>query len=116
MDKLKRKEDALRHWQSELSKREHKIEMSQDNICNLMSELRIKDSLLCEKDNIIGTKEREIDDIRRDVQNSVTEQVEVFCVLIFSVIIVCCCRILSNCTSVSWATTVMVGRCVCNKY
>ena len=77
MDKLKRKEDALRHWQSELSKREHKVETGQDNICNLMSELRIKDSLLREKDNIIGTKEREIDDIRREAQNSVTQQVEV---------------------------------------
>ena len=67
----------MRHWQSELSKREHKIETGQDNICNLMSELRIKDSLLREKDNIIGTKEREIDDIRREAQNSVTQQVEV---------------------------------------
>ena len=85
MDKLKRKEDGLRHWQSELSKREHKIETGQDNICNLMSELRIKDSLLREKDNIIGTKDREINDIKRDVQNSVAEQIEVFCVLIFLV-------------------------------
>ena len=37
-------------------------------------------------------------------------------VLIVSVTIVCCCRILLNCTSVKWAATVMVGRCVYVKY
>ena len=42
-----------------------------------MSELRIKDSLLHEKDNIIDIKEREIDDIKREAQNNVTQQVEV---------------------------------------
>ena len=67
----------MRHWQSELSKREYKIESGQENICHLMTELRIKDSLLAEKDNIIGSKEREMDDIRREAQNSVTQQVEV---------------------------------------
>ena len=67
----------MRHWQSELSKREYKIESGQESLCHLMSELRIKDTLLAEKDNIIGSKEREIDDIRRKAQNSVTEQVEV---------------------------------------
>ena len=67
----------MRHWQSELSKREYKIGSGQENICNLMSELRIKDSLLREKDNIIGIKEREIDDIKREAQNNVTQQVEV---------------------------------------
>ena len=67
----------MKHWQSELSKRELKIGADQDNICQLMTELRIKDSLLREKDNIIGSKEREMDDIRREAQNSVTQQVEV---------------------------------------
>ena len=67
----------MRHWQSELSKREYKIESEQESLCHLMSELRIKNTLLAEKDNIIGSKEREIDDIRRKAQNSVTEQVEV---------------------------------------
>ena len=42
-----------------------------------MAELRVKDSLLAEKDNIIGCKEREMDEIRRDAQDSVTQQVEV---------------------------------------
>ena len=67
----------MRHWQSELSKREYKIESCQENICHLVTELRIKDSLLAEKDNIIGSKEREMDDIRREAQESVTQQVEV---------------------------------------
>ena len=67
----------MRHWQSELSKKEYKLEAGQENLCHLMSELRIKDSLLAEKDNIIGNKEREMDDIRREAQESVTQQVEV---------------------------------------
>ena len=67
----------MRHWQSELSKKEYKLEAGQDNLCHLMTELRIKDSLLAEKDNIIGSKEREMDDIRREAQESVTQQVEV---------------------------------------
>ena len=77
MEKLKRKEDGLRHWQSELSKREYNIESGTDNICQLLAELRVKDSLLIEKDNIIGCKMKEIDDIRRDAQDCVTRQVEV---------------------------------------
>ena len=67
----------MRHWQSELSKREYKIESDQESICHLMTEHRIKNSLLAEKDNIIGSKEREMDDIRREAQESVTQQVEV---------------------------------------
>ena len=77
MEKLKRREDALRHWQSELSKREYKIESGTDNICQLLAELRVKDNLLIEKDNIIGCKEREMDEIRRKAEDSVCHQVEV---------------------------------------
>ena len=60
-----------------LSEKEFKLESKQDNLSHLMSELRIKDSLLAEKDVLIGTKEREMDDIRREAQESVTQQVEV---------------------------------------
>ena len=74
---MRRKEEGLLHWQSELSKKKYKLETGKENLSHLMSELRIKDSLLAEKDVIIGNKEREIDDIRRDAQDSVTQQVEV---------------------------------------
>ena len=67
----------MKHWQSELSKRELKIGADQDDICQLMTELRIKDSLLREKDNIIGSKEREVEDVRREAQSSANQQVEV---------------------------------------
>ena len=67
----------MRHWQSVLSEKEYKIESGQDNLSHLMTELRIKDSLLAEKDLIIGNKEKEMDDIRREAQDSVTQQVEV---------------------------------------
>ena len=60
-----------------LSEKEYKLESGQDNLCHLMTELRIKDSLLAEKDLIIGNKDKEMDDVRRDAQESVTQQVEV---------------------------------------
>ena len=58
---MRQKEECLLHWQSVLSEKEFKLESKQDNLSHLMSELRIKDSLLAEKDNIIGSKEREMD-------------------------------------------------------
>ena len=67
----------MRHWQSVLSEKEYKLESGQENLCHLMTELRIKDSLLAEKDVIIGNKEKEMDDVRRSAQESVTQQVEV---------------------------------------
>ena len=42
-----------------------------------MRELRIKDSLLAEKDLIIGNKDKEMDDVRREAQESVKQEVEV---------------------------------------
>ena len=67
----------MRHWQSVLSEKEYMLESGQENLCHLMTELRIKDSLLAEKDVIIGNKEKEMDDVRRSAQESVTQQVEV---------------------------------------
>ena len=60
-----------------LSEKEYKLESGQENLCHLMTELRIKDSLLAEKDVIIGNKEKEMDDVRHSSQESVTQQVEV---------------------------------------
>ena len=60
-----------------LSEKEYKLESSQDNLCHLMTELRIKDSLLAEKDLIIGNKDKEMDDVRREAQESVKQEVEV---------------------------------------
>ena len=67
----------MRHWQSVLSEKEYKLESGQDNLCHLMTELRIKDSLLAEKDLIIGNKDKEMDDVRREAQESVKQEVEV---------------------------------------
>ena len=64
MQQLKRKEESLRDWQTVLSNREYKIESGEDNICSLMREIRIKDSLLAEKDVLISKKDRDMDDVR----------------------------------------------------
>ena len=74
---MRRKEEYLRHWQSVLSEKEYKLESGQDNLCHLMTELRIKDSLLAEKDLIIGNKDKEMDDVRHEAQESVKQEVEV---------------------------------------
>ena len=74
---MKWKEEGLRHWQSVLSEKEYKLESGEDNLCNLMREIRIKDSLLAEKDLIIGKKDRDIDDVRRECQENVKQEVEV---------------------------------------
>ena len=74
---MKKKEDGLRHWQSMLSEKEYKSESGEDNLCNLMREIRIKDSLLAEKDLIIGNKDKAMDDVRRECQENVKQEVEV---------------------------------------
>ena len=60
-----------------LSEKEYKLESGQDNLYHLLTELRIKDSLLAEKDLIIGNKDKEMDDVRREAQESVKQEVEV---------------------------------------
>ena len=42
-----------------------------------MREIKIKDSLLAEKDVIIGNKDKAMDDVRRECQESVKQEVEV---------------------------------------
>ena len=74
---MRRKEEGLRHWQSVLSEKEYKLESGEDNLCHLMREIRIKDSLLAEKDLIIGNKDKAMDDVRRECQENVKQEVEV---------------------------------------
>ena len=74
---MRRKEEGLRHWQSVLSEKEYKLESGEDNLCHLMREIRIKDSLLAEKDLIIGNKDKDMDDVRRECQENVKQEVEV---------------------------------------
>ena len=60
-----------------LSEKEYKLESGEDNLCHLMREIRIKDSLLAEKDLIIGNKDKAMDDVRRECQENVKQEVEV---------------------------------------
>ena len=89
MQQLKQKEENLRDWQTQLSNREYKIESGEDNMCSLMREIRIKDSLLAEKDVLISKKDRDMDDVRRECREDVLREVEVCeCVVCVSVLIV----------------------------
>ena len=60
-----------------LSNRERKLECGEDSLSNLLREVRIKDSLLAEKDLVITNKDKAIDDIVRENQGSVNQEVEV---------------------------------------
>ena len=60
-----------------LSEKEYKLESGEDNLCHLMREIRIKDSLLPEKDLIIGNKDKAMDNVRRECQENVKQEVEV---------------------------------------
>ena len=82
MEQLKRKEESLLEWQAVLSNRELKLESGEDNLCSLMREIRIKDSLLADKDVIIHKKDRDLEDVRRECREDVRCEVEVC--------IVCC--------------------------
>ena len=114
---MRRKEESLLHWHDILSDKERKLESNEDSLCNLMREIRIKDSLLAEKDLIIVNKEKEVDDFRRECRESVKQEVEVCW---FIVLLVClwynCYRILLNCTGVKNAHTMTVGRFVNCKF
>ena len=68
-----------------LSNREHKLECGMDSLSNLLREVRIKDSLLAEKDLVITNKDKAIDDIVRENQGSVNEEVEVCQFIVFCV-------------------------------
>ena len=79
MEQLKRREESLAEWQSVLSSRELKLESGEDNLCSLMREIRIKDSLLSDKDVIINKKEREMEDLVQQCREDMRREVEVCC-------------------------------------
>ena len=74
---MKRKEESLHDWQTQLSNREYKIESGEENLCSLMRGLRIKDSLLADKDVLISKKDRDIEDVRRECREDIRWEVEV---------------------------------------
>ena len=74
---MKRKEGKLFQWHIALSNREYKVESGEDSINHLLRECRIKDSLLADKDVLIANKDKAIEDIVRENQGSVNEEVEV---------------------------------------
>ena len=79
---MKRKEESLRDWQTQLSNREYKLESGEENLCSLMREIRIKDSLLADKDVLINKKDRDMDDLRRECREDIRREVEVcYCVV-----------------------------------
>ena len=71
---MKRKEESLGDWQTQLSNREYKLESGEENLCSLMREIRIKDSLLADKDVLINKKDRDMDDLRRECREDIRRE------------------------------------------
>ena len=90
---MKRKEESLIEWQNVLSNRELKLESGEDNLCSLMREIRIKDSLLADKDVIISKKDWDMEDMRRECREDVRREVEVCC-CVLCVLLVCYCVVI----------------------
>ena len=74
---MKRKEESLLDWQAALSNREFKLESGEDNLCSLMQEICIKDSLLADKDVLLSKKDRDLEDVRHECREDVRQEVEV---------------------------------------
>ena len=74
----------MQDWHTALSGREYKLESGEDNLCSLMREIRIKDSLLADKDVLINKKDWDLEDVRRECREDVRREVEVCeCVVYF---------------------------------
>ena len=79
MEQLTRKEESLIEWQDALCSRELKLESGEDNLCGLMRETRIQDTLLSDKDIEIKRKDQEMEDMLRQCKEDVRREVEVGC-------------------------------------
>ena len=73
------KEESLIEWQDALCSRGLKLESGEDNLWDLMREIRIKDTLLPDKDIEIKRKDREMEDMLRQCKEDVRREVEVGC-------------------------------------
>ena len=79
VETLVRREAGLLEWQNTLDTRERKIDSGEEGLSNLMRELRVKDTLLVDKDIEIRRVRKELEDSVRQAREDVRREIEVGC-------------------------------------
>ena len=79
VETLVRREAGLLEWQNALDTRERKIDSGEEGLSNLMRELRVKDTLLVDKDIEIRRVRKELEDSVRQAREDVRREIELGC-------------------------------------
>ena len=85
---LIRKEAGLLEWQHVLDVRERKLDDGDEGLSNLMRELRVKETVIVDKDIEIRRIRKELDDSVRRAREDVHREIEVGVCCVVLVIIV----------------------------
>ena len=90
VEMLVRKEAGLLEWQNALDTRERKIDSGEEGLTNLMRELRVKDTVIVDKDIEIRRIRKELEDSVRQAREDVRREIEVglWCVVLFPTVFV----------------------------
>ena len=90
VEMLVRREAGLLEWQNALDTRERKIDSGEEGLSNLMRELRVKDTLIVDKDIEIRRVKKELEDSVRQAREDVRREIEVgvWCVVLFPTVFV----------------------------
>ena len=90
VEMLVRKEAGLLEWQNTLDTRERKLDSGDESLSNLMCELRVKDTVIVDKDIEIRRIRKELDDSVRQAREDVRREIEVgvWCVVLFPTVFV----------------------------
>ena len=79
VETLVRREAGLLEWQNALDTRERKIDSGEEGLTNLMRELRVKDTVIVDKDIEIRRIRKELEDSVRQAREDVRREIEVGC-------------------------------------
>ena len=112
VEELKRKEEALLDWQHHLDVRERKLDDGDEGLSNLMRELRVKETVIVDKDIEIRRIRKELDDSVRRAREDVRREIEVCVCFVVLVIVMCLFRTRRGSMGVRRVGTMMGGRCV----
>ena len=90
VETLVRREAGLLEWQNALDTRERKIDSGEESLCNLMRELRVKDTVIVDKDVENRRIRKELEDSVRQAREDVRREIEVglWYVVLFPIVFV----------------------------
>ena len=90
VETLVRREAGLLEWQNALDTRERKIYSGEEGLTNLLRELRVKDTVIVDKDIEIRRIRKELEDSVRQAREDVRREIEVglWCIVLFPTVFV----------------------------